>query len=146
MVSIKASRSVSSSVDRVWEVVSDVDRDTEYWKGISSISNVRKEENLVERTVKVGFLGNGGYQIIKLNPKTSIELVMTKGPLKGSRRMKLTSDHDGKTQLEVAWDFQFSQVPIFARPFVKSQIEGATHEALEKIAQAAEQHPLKVHE
>ncbi len=141
MVSINASRLVNASVERVWNVISDVDRDAEYWKGLISIKNIRKEENLVERIVKVGFMGKEGRQIIKLDPKKSIELSMTSGPLKGSRWMKLETfdDHDSKkTKVDVAWDFQFSGVPIFARAFVKSQIEEATGEALEKIARAAE--------
>lgn len=139
MVSINASFEVSASVERVWEIVSDVDKDGEYWKGLSSIQNIRKEQNLIERIVKVGFMGSEGYQIVKLNPKESIDLTMTKGPLRGSRKMRLVSLEDGKkTKLEVAWDFRFSGVPIFARSFVKSQIEGATKEALEKIASIAE--------
>ncbi len=139
MVSINASFEVSASVERVWEIVSDVDKDGEYWKGLSSIQNTRKEQNLIERIVKVGFMGSEGYQIVKLNPKESIDLTMTKGPLRGFRKMRLVSLEDGKkTKLDVVWDFRFSGVPIFARPFVKSQIEAATKEALEKIASIAE--------
>lgn len=140
MVSISSSLEVDASVDSVWKIVSDVDRDAEYWNGLSSIKNVRKEENLVERIVKVGFMGNEGHQIVKLKPKESIELSMTRGPLIGSRQLKLTTINDGrKTKLEVAWDFRFSGVPIFARAFVKSQIEAATEEALDKIAWVADE-------
>ena len=138
MVSIKASCEVHASVDKVWEIVSDVDNDPRYWNGISSIRNLRKEGNLIEREVKVGFMGNEGKQTIKLNPKESIELTMTKGPLKGSRQMKLVSNNGSKTKLSVEWDFGFSGIPIFARGFVKSQIERTTREALEKIASVAE--------
>jgi ribosome-associated toxin RatA of RatAB toxin-antitoxin module len=142
MVSISASREVNTSADRVWDIVSDVDKDPEYWKGLSSVRNIRKEENLIEREVKVGFMGNEGRQIIKLNPKESIELTMTKGPLKGSRLIRLAPlDGGNKTKVDVSWDFEFSRVPIFARGFVKSQIEGGTKEALEKIAHVAEESP-----
>ncbi|MGI0080065.1 MAG: type II toxin-antitoxin system RatA family toxin [Nitrososphaerales archaeon] len=139
MVSICASREVNASVDRVWEIVSDVDRDPKYWKGLSSVRNIRKEEDLIEREVKVGFMGNEGRQTIKLIPKESIDLTMTKGPLKGSRFIKFTPREGGeKTQLDVMWDFEFSRIPIFARGFIKSQIEGGIKEALEKIANVAE--------
>lgn len=138
MVSINANIEVNASVDKIWEIVSDVDRDSEYWKGLNSVQNTRKEENLVERDVKVGFMGSEGHQIIKLNPKKSIDLTMTKGPMKGSREIKLVPRGDAKTKLQVSWDFQFSKVPIFARGFVKSQIENVTKEALEKIAMVAE--------
>ena len=139
MVSIRGSCEVNASLDKVWDIVSDVDNDPQYWKGLSSIRNIRKEGNVIERVVKVGFMGNEGSQTVKLNPKESIELTMTKGPLKGTRVMKLTpQDHGKKTKLYVVWDFQFSGVPVFARGFVKSQLEGTTKEALEKIASAAE--------
>ena len=140
MVSIKASREINASLERVWEIVSDVDKDAEYWKGISAIKNTRKEENLLERTVKVGFMGNKGYQIVKLSPNKSIELTMTSGPLKGSRLLNLcTLENGDKKRVDIVWDFQFSGVPNFARGFVKGQIEGATEEALDKIARAAEE-------
>jgi hypothetical protein len=102
MVSINANVEVNASVDKIWDIVSNVDRDSEYWKGLNSIQNTRREENLVEREIRLVPLG------------------------------------DGKTKLEVSWDFQFSKVPIFARGFVKSQIENVTKEALEKIAMVAE--------
>lgn len=114
-----------------------MDKDQEYWSGINSLKTTMRKENIVERDVKVGFIGHQGHQIIKLNPKESIELDMTKGPLKGSRTIKLTPLGE-KTKLEVAWDFQFSGVPSFARSFVKSQLERVTKEAMEKIALASQ--------
>lgn len=138
MPTIKENREVTAPVDTIWEIVSDVDMDAEYWKGLGEIKNVRREENLIERTVKVGFMGNEGHQVIKLVPKNTIELIMTKGPLKGSRVTKLESLGAGSTRVSVAWDFQFSRVPIFAQAFVKSQLKEATIEALEKIAVTAE--------
>jgi ribosome-associated toxin RatA of RatAB toxin-antitoxin module len=141
LVKISATREVNSSVDQVWQIVSDVDNDQEYWKGLGSIKNIRKERDLVERTVKVGFMENEGHQTIMLNPKDSIQLIMTKGPLKGTRWLKLEAVDGGKkTKVNVSWDFEFSRVPVFARGFVKSQLEGATEEALSRIALASGKH------
>jgi hypothetical protein len=121
-------------------VVSDVDRDTEYWDGMNSLHNIRKEGNIIERSVVVGFMGHTGLQRIELSPRSSIELTMTKGPMKGSRVMKLTPlDGGKKARIDISRNFQFSGVPVFARAFVKSQIEGTTTEALKRIAKAAEE-------
>jgi len=139
MVSINKSVEANSSVERIWEIVSDLDRDSEYWKGMNSISNVEKKGNVVERDVRVGFMGHDGHQIITLNPKQSTELTMAKGPLKGSRIIKLVPLGQNRTRLDVAWDFQFSGVPVFARDFVKLQLEEVTQGALEKITKTAEQ-------
>lgn len=139
LVLIRKSREVNASMDLIWSVISEVDNDSEYWKGLSSIHNIRKEDNLIEREVKVGFMGSRGRQTIKLNPKESIVLTMSKGPLKGFRIINLIPlDGGKKTKIDVSWDFEFSGVPIFARAFVKAQIEEGTKEALERIANAAE--------
>jgi ribosome-associated toxin RatA of RatAB toxin-antitoxin module len=138
MESINASREISASTDRVWEIVSDVDNDPVYWTGLTSLRNLRREGNVVERSVVVGIIGHAGLQRIELKPRESIELTMTKGPMKGSRKIMLVPLDGGKsTRIEISWNFQFSGVPIFARPFVKSQIAGTTKEALERIAEAA---------
>jgi ribosome-associated toxin RatA of RatAB toxin-antitoxin module len=139
MESINASYAVRASTDKVWDVISDVDRDPEYWNGMSSLHNLRKEGNVVERSVVVGFMGHTGLQRIELNPRESIALAMTKGPMTGSREIKLIPlDGGRKTRIDIAWNFQFSGVPIFAREFVKAQLEGTTKEALKRIANAAE--------
>lgn len=138
IVSINQSIEMDAPQSKVWEIVSDVDNDPKYWSGMSEVKNAeRKGGNVIERVVKVGFMGHEGHQIIKLHPKESVELVMTKGPLKGSRNIKLIPIQDRKTMVEVAWDFEFSGVPSFARAFVKSQLERVTDEALSKIAREA---------
>jgi ribosome-associated toxin RatA of RatAB toxin-antitoxin module len=143
METINASREVRASTDKVWEVISDVDRDPEYWNGMSSLNNIRREGNVTERSVVVGFMGHTGFQKVILHPRESIDLTMTKGPMKGSREIRLSSlDNGHKTRVDVSWKFHFSGVPIFARGFVKSQLEGTTKEALERIAKAAEKSAL----
>jgi carbon monoxide dehydrogenase subunit G len=137
MVSINSKIDVNAPVDRIWGIISNVDRDPEYWKGLSTVENTRKEENLVERQVKVGFMGHKGHQIVKLYPNDSVELSMTDGPMKGSRTMKLIPEGT-RTRIEVSWNFEFHKVPVFARGFVKSQLEDVTKDALQRIAKAAE--------
>lgn len=134
MVAIKEARIVDAPADRIWEIVSDVDRDPEYWNGLNSVRNLRKEENLVERGVTVGFMGRKSRQKIELKPKESVELTMTQGPLKGSREIRLTPKGGNRTKVDVSWAFEFSGVPSFARPFVRSQIERGTRDALLAIA------------
>jgi ribosome-associated toxin RatA of RatAB toxin-antitoxin module len=138
MVTINGARVVDARVDRVWEVVSDIDRDVDYWNGLSSIRNLRKDGNVIEREVTVGFIGQTSSQRIELKPKELVELKMTRGPLRGSKDIRLTSLGDNKTRVDVSWNFEFSGVPEFARPFVRSQLERGTKEALAKIAQVAE--------
>jgi ribosome-associated toxin RatA of RatAB toxin-antitoxin module len=138
MVRIAGVREVDASAEDVWDVVSDVDKDPEYWSGLASIRNIRKERNLVEREVVVGFMGRKGMQRIELVPKDSIQLTMIDGPLRGSREIKLTPLSARKTKIDISWDVQFSEIPVFAQGFVRSRLEEGTMEALDRIARAAQ--------
>ena len=138
MVSIDESRKIDASLDQVWRVVSDVDRDAEYWSGLLSMRNIRKEENVIEREVVVGFIGRKGTQRITLCPKDEIRLELIDGPLEGSRLIKLVQLGANITRINVTWDIEFSQIPVFAQGFVKSRLEETTREALERIETAAE--------
>jgi carbon monoxide dehydrogenase subunit G len=137
MVTINQTLEINASLEKIWEIVSDVDKDPNYWSGVNSLRTTIRRENLIERDVKVGFLGHEGHQIIKLNPKESVQLEMTQGPLKGSRTIQLVPIGE-KTKLVVAWDFRFSAVPTFARSFVKTRLEEVTEQAMQKIALAAQ--------
>ena len=138
MAKIAEVREVDASADEVWNIISDVDRDPEYWSGLTSIRNVRKEENLIEREVIVGFMGRKGTQRIELVPKASIHLTLIEGPLRGSREIKLVPIGARRTKIDVTWDIQFSAIPDFAQGFVRTRLEEGTREALNKIAKAAE--------
>lgn len=136
--SLKESRNIDTPLDRVWQIVSNVDKDPAYWSGLVSIRNIRKEENYVEREVVLGFMGRRGTQRIVLNPKKSVQLTLMTGPLRGSRITRLTSLEPKKTKVKILWDIEFSEVPEFAQGFVLSRLEASTHDALERIAKAAE--------
>jgi carbon monoxide dehydrogenase subunit G len=138
MATIAEVREVDASVDEVWDIVSDVDNDLEYWSGLTSIHNIQKEGNLIEREVVVGFMGRKGTQRIELVPKESVQLTMIDGPLTGSREIKLVPLGKRRTKIDVSWNIQFSAIPVFAQGFVRSRLEEGTREALDKIAKAAE--------
>jgi ribosome-associated toxin RatA of RatAB toxin-antitoxin module len=138
MATIAEVREVDASADEIWDIISNVDRDPEYWSGLTSIHNTRKEGNLIEREVVVGFMGRKGTQRIELFPKESIQLTMIDGPLRGSRVIKLFPLGTKRTKIDVSWDIQFSAIPDFAQGFVRSRLEEGTREALDKIAQTVE--------
>jgi carbon monoxide dehydrogenase subunit G len=138
MATIAEVREVDASVDEVWDIVSDVDNDLEYWSGLTSIHNIQKEGNLIEREVVVGFMGRKATQRIELVPKESVQLTMIDGPLTGSREIKLVPLGKRRTKIDVSWNIQFSAIPVFAQGFVRSRLEEGTREALDKIAKAAE--------
>jgi len=138
MVTIAEAREVDASIDDVWDIICNVDKDPDYWNGLTSIRNIRREGNLIEREVVVGFMGRKGTQRIELAPKESIHLTMIDGPLRGSREIKLVPSGTGHTKIDVSWDIQFSAIPDFAQGFVRSRLEEVTKEALDRIARAVQ--------
>src|SRR5690348_7233567 len=90
IVTIKETRVVDAPAEKIWKIVSDLDRDPEFWNGLNSIHNIRRNGNLTDREVVVGFIGRKGTQRVELVPKESIQLTMIDGPLRGSREIKLT--------------------------------------------------------
>jgi ribosome-associated toxin RatA of RatAB toxin-antitoxin module len=131
------SREVRASLDRLWEIVSDVDNDPNYYDGLNSIKNLSKKGNVIEREVVVGYLKHEGRQTVTLNPKKSVEVKMTEGPLIGTRLTTLSPVGDSNTRVDVSWRIEF-RVPIFVRGMVKREVEKGTENALERIAEEAE--------
>jgi hypothetical protein len=53
MVTIRDSLEVSAPLDRVWDIVADVDNEPKYWPNIHTLDNISKGGNVVEREVTV---------------------------------------------------------------------------------------------
>ena len=69
---IKVSREVSAPVDQVWNIVSDVDNETQCWPTFKTIKNINKTDKLIEREVTLiaGFQGDTKtHQFVTVNPQ-----------------------------------------------------------------------------
>jgi ribosome-associated toxin RatA of RatAB toxin-antitoxin module len=140
---IKVSREISAPTDQVWNIVSDVDSETQYWPTTKSIKNINKiDNNIIERevTIRAGPQDAKTHQFVTLNPEqTLIQTNITKGPVTGSRVLMLNSSLEGnKTKVNVIWKVDMSGIPAIARGFAKDNFMKTTEEALSKIAQAVE--------
>lgn len=138
MEAIRDTREVSASLDRVWEVVSDVDNDPKYWPGLSSIKNISKNGNVIEREAVVGFRNSVSNQKVVLNPKKSIEMTIKTGPLIGTKIIRLDPSGDNKTKIDVSWNIEKWNVPFIGKSIIQNQIKKSTAEALGEIAKAVE--------
>jgi len=140
MITIDKSCEMPSSVDRVWEIVSDTDKDETYWTALRDIKVLRKEGNTIEREASVGPRGfsHASRQTLVLDPKKSIKLTMTGAPMAGERNLVLVPLGKNNTRIEVSWRFEVKDVPGFVQGLVKGQISKATEEALKRIKEEAE--------
>jgi uncharacterized protein YndB with AHSA1/START domain len=45
MITINASREISAPLDRIWNIVADVDNEPEYWRSTKTVKNISKTGN-----------------------------------------------------------------------------------------------------
>ena len=145
---IKASREISSPIDQVWNVVSDVDNETKYWSTFKAIKNINmtainKTANTTERevTLVTGPLGETiTHQFVTVNPEQFVvETNITEGPVTGTRTLALSpSSNANATRIDVFWNVDMSGIPVFGRGFAKDGIMRTTEEALSNIAAEVE--------
>src|SRR5438128_1521991 len=104
MITISKSREIRASVDRVWEIISDIDNEPKYYEGLTSVKNLSRRGNVTEREVVVGHLNHESRQTVVLNPTRSVEVKMTKGPIIGTRLTTLKAMTGSKTRVGVSWN------------------------------------------
>ncbi|HXV45262.1 MAG TPA: SRPBCC family protein [Nitrososphaera sp.] len=137
MATINASREVSAPPDRVWDIVADIDNEPKYWHGTKTVNNISKSGNTIEREVTIAFKDSKCRQTVVLNPKRSIEIKITEGPLKGTKVVTL-SQSGSATRIDVVWDIKLAGFLGMFTGMVKKHIAEGTEEALERIAKAVE--------
>jgi carbon monoxide dehydrogenase subunit G len=139
MTEINASREIPAPLDRVWNIVSDVDSEPRYWRDLHAVYNISRNGNVIEREVTVGFRNLKGRQIVELHPKKSIEVTLTEGPMTGNRIITLIpSGDETATKVSVSWDVKLSGIPLLFRSVVRERIAEGTEEALDRIARAVQ--------
>lgn len=137
MVTINSSREVSAPLDRVWEIVADVDNEPKYWHGTKTVTNISKTGNTIEREVTIAFKDSKCRQTVVVNPKKSVDISITDGPLRGTKVVTLSPSGE-KTRIDVVWDIKLTGFLGMFTGMVKKHIAEGTEEALERIAKAVE--------
>ena len=146
---IKVSREIPAPIDQVWNVVSDIDNETKYWRTFKAIKNINMTAinmtaNTTERevTLVVGPQGETvTHQFVTVNPEQFVvETNITEGPVTGTRVLTLSpsSSSTNATKIDVLWNVDLSGIPIFGRGFAKDGIMRTTEEALSNIAAEVE--------
>ncbi len=139
---INATKIVNASKDKVWNIISNVDKNPDYWP-ISIVKNINKIDNTVEREVTVPappFMDNKAHQIITIIPEqfTIIEN-QTQGAVTGVKTISLlqAEDDTNKTEVSIVWNLDMSKIPGLGKGFAKDGISNSVDGALNKIANAS---------
>ncbi|MGI0005879.1 MAG: type II toxin-antitoxin system RatA family toxin [Nitrososphaera sp.] len=138
MFAISASREVPAPLNRVWEIVADIDNEPKHWRGLSSVRNISRNGNVIEREVTVGAMNFRSLQTVVLNPKRSVETTMKEGVMTGSRTITLSPLEGGRTQVDVSWDIEMPGIPSLFKGNVKNGIAKGTEGALDSIVRTVQ--------
>ncbi len=133
---IEASVRINAPADRVWEIISDIDNEPKFWKGTKSVRNISRESNMVVREVTIAFKDKKCMQEVVLEPKRRIRATFTKGIIKGTKTVEMSSD--GNVVLSARWDIALSGMMGLFSGMISKHIRSGTEQALDLIKKAAE--------
>ncbi|HSB56312.1 MAG TPA: SRPBCC family protein [Nitrosopumilaceae archaeon] len=137
MAEIRAFVQINAPLDRVWNLVSDLDNEPKFWKGTKEIRNISKEDNTITREITIAFKDSKCMQTVTLYPKEKIHAVFTKGIINGTKTLNLKQEGNS-THLEAAWEIKLSGMMGMFTGIVKKHIQSGTEQALQSIKQEAE--------
>ena len=138
MANFHTSKKIDAPISEVWKVLSDIDREPEFWHGTKSIKNISKSDNIVEREVVIAFKNSVCKETVTIVPMKSITTDITEGPLKGKKVVVINPDGDKASVVDVEWDIRLSGfMGIFSKMVKKHILEG-TNDALNRISKVVE--------
>jgi carbon monoxide dehydrogenase subunit G len=137
MATIKVEVEINATVDKVWDVVSDIDNEPKFWKGTKEIRNISKEGNTVKREITIAFRDQKCLQEVKIYPKEKIEARFTKGIIKGEKIISLIPKEE-KTILCALWDIKLTGMMGVFTGMIKKHIKSGTEQAMQSIKEEIE--------
>ena len=137
MAEIHASVDVNVTIDKVWDVISDLDNEPKFWKGTKEIRNISNSENKINREITIAFRDQKCMQEVTIFPKQKIEAKFTKGIIKGEKIQNLKETEDG-CSLEAVWKIKLSGMMGMFTGMITKHIQSGTEQALQAIKQEVE--------
>ncbi len=137
MTVIQVKVEINATVDKVWEIVSDIDNEPKFWKGTKKVRNISKEGNTIKREVTIAFRDQKCLQQVKIHPKEKIEVRFTEGIIDGEKIITLTAKNE-KTMLLTYWDIRLTGMMRMFTGMIKKHIKSGTEQAMQGIKKEIE--------
>lgn len=137
MAEIVTSIEINAPIEKVWDLISDIDNEPKFWKGTKEVHNISKEGNTVQREIIIAFRDQKCQQMVTLYPKEKIVAEFTKGIIDGSKTIVLKSLNN-HTKLEAKWDIRLTGIMGMFTGMVKKHIKDGTNLALHNIKKELE--------
>ena len=132
MAQIQASVEIDAPIDKVWNIISDLDSEPKFWKGTKEVRNISKNGNTITREVTIAFKDSKCMQTVTLYPKEKIQIQFTKGVIEGTKTLTLAQE-DNKTRLDVLWDMKLTGMMGMFTGMIKKHIQSGSEQALDSI-------------
>ena len=137
MTIINSSIDINASIEKVWNIISDLDNEPKFWKGTKESRTISKDGNVIVREIIIAFRDSKCMQKITLYPKEKIYAEFTDGILKGSKTLNLKSK-ENSLWLEVEWDIKMTGLAGMFTGMIKRHVKSGTEQAIELIRLEAE--------
>jgi hypothetical protein len=142
---IEESIEVQASKDRVWEIISDLENDGDYWYGTKETRIISRNGNECEREITQNFRNHKILQKVSLRPKEAVEIKYLKGLTEGVKRLSIETLSEDRQRLSAFWDIHFTGMYWFATPIISRHTRKGTSNTLQRIKLAAETNPGVTH-
>ena len=121
---------INASRDKVWEIISDLDNEAEYWWGTKEVRNISKEGNVIKREILQNFRNHAISEEVFVRPLREIEIRYLKGLTEGVKFLRLEPVSDQTQKLTAYWDIHFTGIYVLASPFISNHVRNGTRDAL----------------
>ena len=137
MVEIKASIIINSTLDKIWNLISDINNEPEFWKGTKSFRNISQNGNTTKREITIAFKDKKCLQDVTLYPKEKVEAIFIEGIINGRKTVSI-HEIDNGYELEAIWDIKLSGMMGMFTGMIKKHIQSGTEQALTEIKREVE--------
>ena len=138
MTLISTSRKINSSDELIWSIISNIDKDPDFWHGIKAVKNIHREGNTIERETTISFRHSKCIELVTLMPQKQIVTVIREGPIVGTKKINLTRINAKECEIKVEWDVHMKGLMSLFTFYIKKHILKGTNDALERIAKKIE--------
>jgi carbon monoxide dehydrogenase subunit G len=139
VATIDVSVDISAPIDKVWDIISDLDNEPKFWKGTKETKIISRDDNIVTREIIIAFRDSRCMQTITIQPKEKIHAEFTKGIIKGSKTISLDPKKVG-CSLNAKWDIKMSGLAGMFTGMISKHVRSGTEQALKAIKQEVESH------
>ena len=137
MATIVVQTEINATLEKIWEVISDIDNEPKFWKGTKEVKTLSTEGNIIKREITIAFRDQKCLQEIQLKPKESIRAKFTKGILNGTKTITLIPKSNS-VLIETSWDIKLSGMMNMFTGVIKNHIKSGTEQALKSIKEEIE--------